>query len=101
MGQFGHHASHARGIFIDSWGDGPLLIRHGKRKWLFEFSDMFGPTVLKQNGDPHRIQPISEKDPFWVPFQLWIDGGKKNRSVRSKRGRLIFKVCHVPKAGLP
>jgi len=93
---FGHHAAHGFGVFLDSWGDGPMVIRDGNRVWWFEFSDMFGPTILKpgKSMTPKDDQPVREDDPFWIPFQGWIDGGKRCRAIRSKRGRLRFWLCH-------
>ena len=92
---FGHHHSHGFGVFLDAWGDGPLLIRDGKREWLFEFSHMFGPLILRKSDlSPADRQPIKEDDPFWRPFQRWMDGGRKCRAVRTKRGKLRFWVCH-------
>jgi len=98
---FGHHGYHSHGVHIDVWGDGPLIMRDGKRKWRFEFSEMFGPTWLKTDGDPSDKQPICKKNPFWGPFQRWMHGGKKCRAVKCKRGRFLFYACHVPKEGLP
>lgn len=94
---FGHSAAHGFVTFMDSWGDGPLLIRHGKRKWWFEFSDMFGPTLLRASDkEPSDQQPTSKKDPFWVPFQAWMGAGKKCRAVKNERGQVQYWVCHAP-----
>lgn len=92
---FGHHAAHAFGVHIDGWGDGPLLIRDGRRRWWFEFSDMFGPTLLrKTDKEPADRQPTREDDPFWRPFCGWMAGGKRCRAIRDKRGRVKFWLCH-------
>ena len=95
----GHSYAQLSGMFIDAWGDGPLLIRHGKRRWYFEFSKMFGPVWLKRDRqghfDPSDKQPM-DNDPFWGPFYRWHNAGCKCRPVTTKRGRLIFYVCHVP-----
>lgn len=106
---FGHHHGHAYGVHIDGWGDGPLLIRDGGREWFFEFSLMFGPVILrKRDMEPADRQPIREDDPFWTPFQRWMDGGRKCRAVYGRKSRatgkrkLRFWLCHAPrKEALP
>ena len=98
----GHSFAQISGAFLDAWGDGPLLIRDGKRRWVFEFSEMWGPVWLSRKGrhwDPSDDQPIREDDPFWAPFQRWNAAGRKCRPITSKRGRLILYVCHTPKEG--
>ena len=100
----GHSFAHPSGLFIDAWGDGPLLIRDGARRWVFEFSEMFGPVLLDRRGrhyEPSERQPISPTHPFWSPFNRWNHSGRKCRPITSKRGRLIVYLCHVPPEGLP
>lgn len=95
---FGHKSARAAGVCIDWWGAGPLLIRDGKRRWFFEFSDRFGPTLLRaKDFEPADRQPMREDDPFWRPFTIWLRGGKKCRAIRDKRGRVRFWVCHWKK----
>lgn len=100
----GHSFATPSGLFIDAWGDGPLLIRDGKRRWFFEFSEMFGPIWLKRDKeghfDPSNKQPM-DGDPFWSPFTRWNNAGRKCRPITTKRGKLIVYLCHVPKEGLP
>lgn len=99
----GHAHARSAGAYIDAWGSGPLLIRDGKRKWFFEFSEMFGPVLLKREGahfEPATRQPVEHHHPFWWPFNRWLHGGRKCRPIRTKRGRLAFYLCHVPPAGL-
>lgn len=100
----GHSFAVPSGLFIDAWGDGPLLIRDGERKWYFEYSEMFGPVWLNRTGEyfePSTRQPTRENDPFWLPFTRWIAAGRKCRPITTKRGRLIVYLCHVPLEGLP
>lgn len=100
----GHAFAQVSGHFIDAWGDGPLLIRDGARRWVFEFSEMFGPVWLKRQGrhwEPANRQPIREDDPFWGPFERWNRSGRKCRPITSKRGLLLVYLCHTPKEGLP
>lgn len=98
---FGHHTTNARGVHLDAWGAGPLLIRSRRRRWWFEFSDMFGPLLLRPSDlEPSVRQPVSERDPFWVAFNAWMRAGRKCRAVRDKRGRLRFWVCHAPRREL-
>lgn len=93
---FGHRGFSYCGAHIDCWGDGPMVIRDGKRVWWFEFSDMFGPTILNPGKAMNvaAVQPTREDDPFWRPFMAWMRGGKRSRAVRSKRGRVRFHLCH-------
>lgn len=96
----GHDARNIGATHIDTFGFGPLMIRDGKRTWFFEFSEMFGPSILRRAGRHFEIadkQPISERDPFWHPFQRWMDTGRKVRPIRTKRGRVRFYLCHAPK----
>ena len=86
------------GAFIDQFGSGPLLIRRGRRSWFFEFSDMFGPTLLRKSDfEPSDRQPVKESDPFWEPFHAWMRSGKKCRQIRDRRGRVQFALCHAPR----
>ena len=95
---FGHHYAGSAGVRIDWWGSGPLLIRHGRRKWWFEFSDRFGPTLLRASDkEPAERQPMTEYDPFWPPFTAWLTGGKKVRAIRDRHGRITYHICHVPR----
>jgi hypothetical protein len=82
---------------MDSWGRGPLVLRHKGKVWRFEFSDMFGPVLLTQKDDPSDRQPDREDHPFRDAFQPWFAAGKKHRAVRTKRGRLRFYLCHMPR----
>jgi hypothetical protein len=100
----GHSFAHPSGLFIDAWGDGPLLIRDGARRWVFEFSERFGPVWLTRRGrhyEPAERQPLSPRDPFWSPFNRWNRSGRKCRPITSKRGRLILYLCHVPPGASP
>lgn len=98
---FGHHGVIGGGIFLDAWGAGPLLIRWGRRRWWFEFSEMFGPTLLRQSDlEPAAAQPLSERDPFWQPFNAWTKAGRRCRAVFDKRGRVRFWVCYAPRREL-
>lgn len=38
----------------------------------FTYSRRFGPLVTDAIGDPLKKQPISEKHPFWGPFNAWL-----------------------------
>jgi len=97
---FDHHGAIVGGVCMDSWGAGPLLIRWGRRRWWFEFSEMFGPTLLRASDlEPAAAQPVSERDPFWAPFRAWTDSGRRCRAVMDKRGRARFWVCYAPRMG--
>ena len=74
----GHEYRQSRGVFLDSWGSPPLLMPNGDRRgWLFEFSDRFGPVFINRNGDISKRQPKPETHPFWKPFGIWMDSGRK------------------------
>ncbi len=91
----GHFGAASAGVRLDCWGAGPLLIRSGRRKWFFEFSEMFGPVVLRASDmNPAEKQPVSEHDPFWPPFSAWMKSGRRVRAVRDKRGLVKFHLCH-------
>tara|TARA_Y100000310_G_scaffold324866_1_gene387309 strand:+ start:4266 stop:4610 length:345 start_codon:yes stop_codon:yes gene_type:complete len=102
---FGHRGVYGNGVFLDAWGHGPLLMRYKGREWWFEFSDMFGPVLLrKSDKEPSARQPVSETDPFWEPFQLWFAAGRKTRPIRDKRTTgdlrrafVRYRLCHVPR----
>jgi hypothetical protein len=95
MGDFGHYAFGVGGVRFDVWGAGPYLIRAGRRRWFFEFSDRFGPVILRASDmEPADRQPIKESDPFWRPFQSWMKGGKKTRPIRNRKGLAIYSLCH-------
>ena len=38
----------------------------------FTFSERFGPWMTDRLGDPLKKQPISERHPFWAPFEAWL-----------------------------
>lgn len=94
---FGHHAVNGSDYFLDAWGDGPMLIRWRGKEWRFEFSEMFGPSLLTKDGEISARQPTREDHPFWLPFQRWMNSGRRCRAVRSRSGRLRFWLCHVPR----
>ena len=83
MGDFGH--CFASGTFpderfhIDAWGTGPFFIRVLGKRYKFEDSDMFGPFLLNKDGSVSSKQPISERHPFWLGYQMWRNGGRRVR----------------------
>ena len=44
----GHHPVNVGNAHFDCWGRGPLLLRYRGRERWFEFSDMFGPLLLRK-----------------------------------------------------
>ena len=95
---FGLHGVVLDGISIDAWGAGPFLIRWGRRRWWFEFSERFGPLVLRASDlQPADRQPVSERDPFWAPFNAWTRAGRRCRAVLGRDKRVRFWVCHAPR----
>lgn len=49
------------------------------KKVRFDFSERFGPLVLDDEGNPLKKQPISERDPFWEPFNAWLGAWTRQR----------------------
>ena len=41
------------------------------KPWQWEFSPYFGPTFLKKDGEPRKIQP-GEGHPVWTVFNEWL-----------------------------
>lgn len=103
MSAFGHHGAFIGGAHLDAWGHGPLLLRYGGREWWFEFSDMFGPLLLRKGDlEPRATQPDDERHPFWEAFNAWTRAGRKHRPVRAPRSRITgkpgpvkFHLCHA------
>ena len=52
------------------------------RAWTFENSRMFGPMVLRRDGEPRVNQP-GERSAFWPAWQRWNDSQKASRPVRT------------------
>lgn len=105
---FGHHPINMGNAHLDCWGRGPLLLRYGGREWWFEFSDMFGPVLLRKSDmEPEQRQPDDPQHPFWEGFNAWTRAGRKHRPIRAKRSRVKnrapgvkFYICHVGRGGL-
>lgn len=50
-----------------------FIITDGAGKtWRFEQTRMFGPVVLRADGQPTSRQPGS-RSPFWPAWQAWHD----------------------------
>jgi hypothetical protein len=47
-------------------------VRVGRRYWHFTFSDMWGPLLTDEWGDPVNNMPLAdEAHPFWDAFEAW------------------------------
>jgi hypothetical protein len=83
MSGFGHRATTGQigglGFHMDAWGNGPFYIRIKGKRYAFEDSDMFGPSLLNKNGSISEKQPISERHPFWLGYCMWRRGGRRVR----------------------
>lgn len=55
----------------DAIGQG---VRVGRRFVCFDFDERFGPLVVDRAGEPTDDQPVSDDNPFWGPFDVWLDG---------------------------
>ena len=96
---FGHSSASGPGFHLDAWGDGPMVLRYRGKVWRFEFSEMFGPSLLTKENEVAVRQPMREDHPFWEAFNAWMNAGKKCRAVRKKRGKkLLHFHCHAPVA---
>jgi len=54
-----------------------LRIKVLGKEYIFDFSERFGPLLVKKNGDPCVNQPVSERHPFWKGFTPWLNQGKR------------------------
>ena len=85
---FGHSGAIFSNVCLDRWGAGPFRLEVEGQTFAFEFSEMFGPTVLDEFEDPLDVQP-DEASPFWRAVTLW-----------SRQGRRVnhgLAVWHEPK----
>lgn len=60
-------------IRICSFVDTVAEVSDGRRNYRFEFSRMFGPTLIDKRGNVLKNQPVSESHPFWRPFNAWLE----------------------------
>lgn len=58
---------------------GQFVVVRGKRVY-FDFDELFGPLIVDPFGEPMKRQPVREDDPFWTPFNKWLDGYWKAKS---------------------
>lgn len=78
MTGFGHNFASGPGFFIDSWGRGPLVIENRGKSFRFEFSEQFGPTRLRPDGEiDERFPFFGQRSPFWEAFTAWRKGGMR------------------------
>lgn len=48
-------------------------VRVGKKYWLFTFSEMWGPLLTDEWGEPVNNYPLGdETHPFWDKFEAWL-----------------------------
>jgi hypothetical protein len=78
MSEFGHIASNGKGLFIDSWGAGPFIIRDGKGAWhRFEDSARFGPYIVTLRRNEISSQQPGARSPFWKAHRIWVRQGRR------------------------
>jgi hypothetical protein len=78
MGEFGHiYGRLAGGGCFDVWGAGPFVIEAEGRRFRFEDSDRFGPSLVKKNGDIRERPFPAEGSPFWVAHRCWASQGRR------------------------
>lgn len=62
-----------RPTFITSFVDAAAQEILVKGKTVrFDFSRRFGPLLVDDEGRELDHQPVSERDPFWPPFRIWL-----------------------------
>ena len=76
--EYGHNPAVGKGVFIDSWGEGPYVIVVGGKHYHFEDSARFGPMDVDKKGEPTN-KLIPAKSPFWKAWQRWVDEGRQTR----------------------
>lgn len=69
----GCNHGHGPGIHV-STGNPSFILRLGKRQWRTEWHYYFGPSVVKQNGDPIARQ-LGERSPWWIIATWWKHQG--------------------------
>jgi hypothetical protein len=52
------------------------VIVRGKTVY-FTFSDRFGPFLTDKDGEDLARQPVSDRHPFWEPFNAWLADWRK------------------------
>lgn len=72
------------GVRICSFTNAVAEVSDGRRKYRFEFSEMFGPTLIGKDGDPLKNQPMRENHPFWRPFNAWLAEYRKPRPLSAQ-----------------
>ncbi len=77
MTGFGHTAINGNGFFADSWGRGPFEIEANGKTYRFEDSDMFGPALLRKDGELRANPYPNERSPFWRAHSLWRKQGRR------------------------
>ncbi len=63
--------------FFDSFAAGPFVLEHAGKSWRFEFSEMFGPALVDDDGEILDRQPTSPRNPFFGPFHQWLWQGRQ------------------------
>jgi hypothetical protein len=78
MTEFGHWHVTTADLCVDAWGTGPFLIVAGDGKsYRFEDSDLFGPALIKKNGDPLASPWPPERCAFWRAHKIWRRQGRR------------------------
>lgn len=78
--EFGHVGIIGNGFCVDKWGVGPFVMSWRGKKYRFEDSDRFGPTLIRKDGEPTKKQP-DERSPFWDGYKLWRDAERSAAHV--------------------
>jgi hypothetical protein len=82
MAGFGHASAIGADFCIDGWGAGPFVIDAQGKTFRFEDSDMFGPSLVRKNGDIAANPWPSERSPFWRAHWAWVRQGRRLKEDR-------------------
>lgn len=68
--------THVGGAILCITSEGTFRMNVRGEKYVFDFSDRFGPSVLNKNGSEKAQQP-SSRSLFWEALYHWIKQGKR------------------------
>ncbi|MCZ8076023.1 MAG: hypothetical protein O9341_18040 [Paucibacter sp.] len=66
------------------------------RTWTFEQHPMFGPVILRKDGNPKSRQPGS-RSPFWPAWEAWNE--VRQWEQRIERGEPRYSDGPLPETG--
>lgn len=80
MAGYGHKATNGlidgQPFFMDTWAGPSLVFIIDGKRWLFEDSDMFGPSVLRWSDHHPRANQPGSRSRFWDAYGMWRKAGR-------------------------